>query len=101
MKSLVSYVVLTLALLDGKFSSGQQIVRSNLDFTKATPDPQTGELCLLQKVCLSNPEELAKLLPQEPCPDPYANEVAPEFPPGRIIVCSHHRAPHSKHILFD
>jgi Na+-transporting NADH:ubiquinone oxidoreductase subunit NqrD len=46
---------------------GQQIQRFDIDFSKGQVDPVTGQICVMQQVCLSNAEELAKRLPQEPC----------------------------------
>ena len=62
-------VVLTaiLALIVAIVVGQQQIQRFDVDFSKGEVDPVTGKICILQQVCLSNPEELAKRLPQEPC----------------------------------
>ena len=62
-----------LALCIGGINSQQEIFRSSLDFSRAEADPATGELCILQRVCLANPAALAERLPREPCPDPNAN----------------------------
>ena len=59
---------LTLAAVTSAQNNGN-IVRTELDFSQAEVDAATGQLCVFQQVCLANPEALAKLLPQEPCPD--------------------------------
>ena len=41
--------------------------RSNLDFTNAYTDPDSGALCIKQEVCIPNLEALAKNLPAGPC----------------------------------
>ena len=58
----------------------QQIAgTTNLDFSGAVPDPETGEVCVLQRVCLADPSALANRL-ADPCPE-EADEL-PAFPPG-------------------
>ncbi|TRY71110.1 hypothetical protein TCAL_15034 [Tigriopus californicus] len=59
-----------------------QIQQYDLDFTNAEEDQLTGNLCIFQRVCLANPEALAKRLPQEPCPDPFADDRNSQFPEG-------------------
>ena len=44
---------------------GQQ--RQTIDFSKATQDPKTGQLCVMQEICIADASALAKLLPSEPC----------------------------------
>ena len=44
-----------------------QVQKSTIDFSKATQDPQTGQLCVMQQVCIADLEALQKLLPSEPC----------------------------------
>ena len=31
-----------------------QVSKSSLDFSKAIPDPQTGQLCVMQQVCIAD-----------------------------------------------
>ncbi len=73
--------LLALAAFGGLLTSPsqqQQIASTSfLDFSQAEEDPATGELCLLQRVCLANPEELGRRL-AEPC----VAEELPAFPPG-------------------
>ena len=44
-----------------------QVAKSVIDFSKASPDPQTGQLCVMQQVCIADIEALSRLLPMEPC----------------------------------
>jgi len=83
----MSHLALVLAVMvslgGARAQQNPPVVSSaSLDFTQASEDPQTGELCVLQRVCLANAAELAKRLPQEPCPDPNAGDELPAFPPG-------------------
>lgn len=48
------------------FASGQ-VQRSTIDFSQAVPDPVTGQLCVMQQVCIADVEALSRLLPAEPC----------------------------------
>ena len=70
---------LTTAFLCAALAMGaceQQQPSTSLDFSQAVEDPYTGELCVMQRVCLANPAALADRLPREPCPDPNAgNDV--------------------------
>lgn len=60
---LLAFCALALAMM----AMGQQIQRFDIDFSQGDVDPVTGQICVLQQVCLSNEEALAKRLPQEPC----------------------------------
>jgi hypothetical protein len=37
-----------------------QVDKSVLDFSKAIPDPQTGQLCVMQQVCIADLEALSR-----------------------------------------
>lgn len=44
-----------------------QVQRSTIDFSQATQDPLTGQLCVMQEVCIADVDALSRLLPAEPC----------------------------------
>jgi hypothetical protein len=44
-----------------------QVQRASLDFTKATQNPETGGLCVLQEICIDDLAALASKLPPGPC----------------------------------
>ena len=48
-------------------TAGQGVQKSVIDFSKAKPNPKTGQLCVLQEVCIADASALVKLLPMEPC----------------------------------
>jgi hypothetical protein len=60
-------VVVLLLLVGLVVMSEGQIEKSVIDFSKAIPDPQTGQLCVMQEVCIADIEALSRLLPSEPC----------------------------------
>ena len=41
------------------FSVGQ-VQRSTIDFSQATQDPLTGQLCVMQQVCIADVEALSR-----------------------------------------
>ena len=47
--------------------SWAEIQKSSLDFSKATVNPETGGLCIMQEVCIDDLSALAKNLPPGPC----------------------------------
>ena len=62
--------------------------KTTLDFSKAVPDPNTGELCVTQRVCIADPAALAKSLapPPEPCPT-----MEPKLPEGCNCQVNSHK----------
>lgn len=44
-----------------------QVQKSVIDFANAVQDPKTGQLCVMQQVCIADAEALQRLLPSEPC----------------------------------
>ncbi len=81
------FPLLALAVFAGYLVSPsltQQIASTSyLDFSLAEPDPQTGEVCVLQRVCLSNPAAIGNRF-ADPCPElePAERMELPAFPPG-------------------
>ena len=54
----MSVLLLILAVL---FCVGDcQVAKSVLDFSKAVPDPKTGQLCVMQQVCIADLEALSR-----------------------------------------
>ena len=54
----MSVLLLILAVL---FYVGDcQVAKSVLDFSKAVPDPKTGQLCVMQQVCIADLEALSR-----------------------------------------
>jgi len=44
------------------------VQKQTIDFSKAVPDPATGQLCVMQQVCIADVSALVKnLVPAEPC----------------------------------
>ena len=58
--------------------SWAEIQKSSLDFSKATVNPETGGLCIMQEICIDDLSALAKNLPPGPCVqnDPDCNCVS-------------------------
>ncbi len=57
-------LTLAFAMIGAAFG---QVQKTNLDFSQATPDPETGALCVMQEVCIADVSALASLLPPGPC----------------------------------
>lgn len=57
----------TLILILMISSASCQIQKSVIDFSNAVQDPKTGQLCVMQQVCIADIEALSRLLPSEPC----------------------------------
>ena len=56
--------------------NAQALPKVTLDFSSAKEDPETGELCMMQEVCIGNLEALSSRLPQQECLNEGCNCVS-------------------------
>lgn len=67
MKLATTLVMMLASLASVQGQSLNQVQRNSIDFSQAVQDPKTGQLCVMQPVCISDPAALSRLLPSEPC----------------------------------
>jgi len=75
-----------------------QVQKTTIDFSKAVPDPKTGQLCVTQQVCIADAGALARLLPSEPClPDGCDCQIDGDCGGGdrRCVACKCQSCPKS------
>jgi len=76
-----------------------QLQKTTIDFSKAVPDPKTGQLCVTQQVCIADAGALARLLPSEPClPDGCDCQTDEDCEGGdrRCVACKCQSCPKSR-----
>jgi len=78
-----------LVLVIAEITVAQEVQRNEIDFSAAVPNAQ-GQLCVMQEVCISDPEALSRLLPAEPCLQEGCNcQLDSDCPGenGRCVAC--------------